>query len=167
MGALTSEEFGRRLAMVLDHDSDDKSDLKKEKRYDSDMITKYVKFESATLQPRATATFLMTVEMAHCNVFNTLHGGCIALIMDVTSSLTMASLSQPGFWDESMGGVSRNLDIRYLQPVMKGRDVRITVELVHAGKRSALLSIRVTDAETGKIYALGEHDKVNYVNATL
>lgn len=49
----------------------------------------------------------------------------------------------------------------------KGRTVRITVKVVHAGKRSALINIEVTDARTGELCVIAEHDKVNFVSSSL
>ncbi|KAI5308887.1 hypothetical protein KEM55_004626, partial [Ascosphaera atra] len=126
-GDMTDAEFAEKIAgFIVDEDEDTEMSFQvtNQKGYDAALQRKYVRFETASLTPQPWCTFTMLVETEHCNMLGTLHGGCVATVMDVCSSLLMAALARPGFW-ESMGGVSRNLNVRYLRPVPKGRSIRV------------------------------------------
>ncbi|CAG5177872.1 uncharacterized protein ALTATR162_LOCUS8420 [Alternaria atra] len=47
-----------------------------------------------------------TVPRQLCNAGGTLHGGAVALIFDITTSMAITPCSREGFWDS--GHVSRN-----------------------------------------------------------
>ena len=68
--------------------------------------------ESVTYSPskghphdsRAVFNFEVTEEL--CNLGANLHGGAVAMIFDVLTSVTVSPCIREGFWD--MGHVSRN-----------------------------------------------------------
>lgn len=88
-----------------------------------------------------------------------LHGGCAATLIDVLSTTILLGMSEPGKF--SLGGVSRNLKVTYLRPVPTGTEVRLVCELVHVGKRLALLRAEIQKAGSGDLCVVGEHEKAN------
>jgi acyl-coenzyme A thioesterase PaaI-like protein len=60
-----------------------------------------------------------------------------------------------------MGGVSRNLRVTYLRPVPRDLEVRLVCEVIHMGKRLALLRAEISRADTGDVCVVGEHEKAN------
>ncbi|KAI5296383.1 hypothetical protein KEM52_003247 [Ascosphaera acerosa] len=163
MTTVTEDDFRERLASCFGQGFEDVAI----KRFDTD-IREEIRLESATLSPDmcATATCTMQVEAEHCNFFDTLHGGCIALLVDTVTSCMLGCLSGPGFWEDSMSGVSRTMNIRYLRPCAVGKTIRIVTTLVHPGKRSALLRVEVLD-DQGRLCAIGEHEKANTIKSSM
>ncbi|KAI4265443.1 MAG: hypothetical protein L6R38_009420, partial [Xanthoria sp. 2 TBL-2021] len=92
---------------------------------------------SATLSPTPTVTCHFTVCADHCNAGNNLHGGATATIFDVVTTFAISLLSKPGFWE--IPGVSRSLDVVYLEPVPEGEEMEVVGEVVKIGKRLAQL----------------------------
>lgn len=79
-------------------------------------------------------------------------------MIDVLSSTLLMALSQPGLY--SYGGVSRNLKTTYIRPVPVGMEIRLVCELVHMGKRMALLRAEIQKLD-GSVCVVAEHDKAN------
>ncbi|KAJ5334092.1 hypothetical protein MYU51_004511 [Penicillium brevicompactum] len=118
-----------------------------------------LRFESATRGPPATVTFLFKVTPEMSNGMGNLHGGCAATLIDVLSTTILLGLSSPGKF--ALGGVSRNLRVTYLRPVPTDMEVRLVCEVVHVGKRLALLRAEIQRAEGGDVCVVGEHEKAN------
>ncbi|CAK47593.1 hypothetical protein An02g03130 [Aspergillus niger] len=76
----------------------------------------------------------------------------------IFSKTCMAALSKPGLY--SYGGVSRNLKTTYIRPVPAGTEIRVVCELVHMGKRMALLRAEIQKLD-GSVCVVAEHDKAN------
>jgi len=87
-----------------------------------------------------------------------LHGGATALIIDITTTLALAIIARPGFWQYA--GVSRTLSVTYLRPAPMGRRVRVVAEVVQAGRKVCTLKGRVEDEETGRLLSIAEHGKI-------
>ena len=74
-----------------------------------------MKLESVTYQPSsanphdARTVFSFTVPKQMCNMGGSLHGGAVALIFDITTSMAISACSSEGFWDS--GHVSRNRQV--------------------------------------------------------
>ncbi|EER42590.1 thioesterase [Histoplasma capsulatum H143] len=81
-----------------------------------------------------------------------LHGGCATTLIDVTSTGLLIALSKPGHF--SLGGVTRTLNVKFVRPAPMGVEVRIVNELVHAGKRLALVRSEISRVDTGERGAL-------------
>ncbi|KAJ5604646.1 hypothetical protein N7510_009800 [Penicillium lagena] len=118
-----------------------------------------LRFETATLGPPAKVSFLFTIVPSLSNYMGNLHGGCAATLIDVLSTTILLGVSQPGKF--ALGGVSRNLKVTYLRPVPTGTEVRLVCEVVHVGKRLALLRAEIQKADTGDVCVVGEHEKAN------
>ncbi|PYI08178.1 thioesterase family protein [Aspergillus sclerotiicarbonarius CBS 121057] len=117
-----------------------------------------LRLESATSGPPARVSYLLTVIPRQCNYLGNLHGGCGATIVDILSSTLLLALSKPGHY--SLGGVSRNLKLTYLRPVPVGTEIRVMCEMVHMGKRMALLRAEIQRMDGG-ICVVAEHEKAN------
>ncbi|KAJ6155911.1 hypothetical protein N7497_004796 [Penicillium chrysogenum] len=118
-----------------------------------------LRFESATRGPPATVSFLLMITPPLSNYMGNLHGGCAATLIDVLSTTILLGISEPGKF--SFGGVSRNLKVTYLRPVPTGTEVRLVCEVIHVGKRLALLRAEIQKAESGDVCVIGEHEKAN------
>lgn len=108
--------------------------------------------------PLCTCVFAITVTPPLCNRRGTLHGGAIAQLIDICTTIALAPIARSGFWE--FAGVSRTLSVTYLRPAPAGMEVRIVAEVVQAGKRVCSLSARVVDGKMGAWLATGEHCKV-------
>ncbi|KAJ5192264.1 hypothetical protein N7449_008406 [Penicillium cf. viridicatum] len=129
------------------------------KHWDVDARSCNLRFESATRGPPATVSFLLTITPALSNYMGNLHGGCAATLIDVLSTTILLGISEPGKF--SYGGVSRNLKVTYLRPVPTGTEVRLVCEVIHVGKRLALLRAEIQRAENQDVCVVGEHEKAN------
>ncbi|KAJ5133341.1 Thioesterase superfamily [Penicillium atrosanguineum] len=127
--------------------------------WDVDARSCNLRFESATRGPPAKVSFLINITPALSNYMGNLHGGCAATLIDVLSTTILLGVSEPGKF--SLGGVSRNLKVTYLRPVPTGTEARIVCELIHVGKRLALLRAEIQKAESGDVCVVGEHEKAN------
>jgi len=62
-----------------------------------------------------------------------MHGGAVALIFDMCTSMAAAPAATPGWWE--FGGVSRMLAVTFLRPITKGTEVLIECEVLQMGQR--------------------------------
>jgi acyl-coenzyme A thioesterase 13 len=104
------------------------------------------------------ATFALTVPRSLCNPGNNLHGGAVALIFDMCTSMTVGVVAREGFWDT--GHVSRTLNCTYLRPAPEGSELLVECEVVHLGKTMAELKGVMRRKEDGKVCYVCEHGKV-------
>ncbi|EGE06228.1 acyl-CoA thioesterase [Trichophyton mentagrophytes] len=125
--------------------------------YSCDIFRNHVRFGSATSGPPARVTYTATVAPEMCNGLGNLHGGCATTLIDVCTSTLLLALG--GHF--SVGGVSRSLNMTFLRPAPEGTEISISCELVHSGKRLALLRADIRRADTGALCVLGEHDKAS------
>lgn len=113
-----------------------------------------------TLQPtmpHPAASFLLTIQREHCNNMGTLHGGCTATLFDICTTLPLAFITRPGYWD--MLGVSRTLSISYLSAARVGDEVVVECEILQVGKKLAAIKGVMRKKKDGKIIATCEHGK--------
>jgi len=112
---------------------------------------------SATGYP--VVELLYTVQPSNCNGLGNLHGGATSTLFDYCTTIAVAPLAKPGFW--SMLGVSRTLNVTYLQPVPGGTRVVIECSVEHIGKRLCSLRGVMRRESDGVVLATCEHGKVN------
>ena len=101
--------------------------------HDADLLRNHISVVSASLEPTARVIARFTVTHSTCNGFGNLHGGAAATIFDTCTTLPLILISRENFWD--WGGVSRALNVVYLEAVREGEEIVVTAELVKAGKR--------------------------------
>jgi len=118
-----------------------------------------VRFESATKGPPARVTYRFTVTPDMTNRLGSLHGGCAATLVDTLSTCILQGVSRPGLF--SLGGVTRNLKLTYLRPIPLSTDARLICEVVHVGRRLALVRAEIRRLDNGDICVVGEHEKAN------
>ena len=85
---------------------------------------------SASQTPRLRVVTRLTVSLAMCNNFGTLHGGAICTLFDVCTTLALATAHQ---WE--IPGVTRTLSTTCLVPVYHGEEIEIEGEVVQVGKK--------------------------------
>ena len=87
----------------------------------------------ATAKPTATTVFELTITQAFTNRMGNMHGGAIATVYDMCTTMTAAPLSRRDFW--WFGGVSRTLSVTFMRPVKMGMRVIIESEVLQMGTR--------------------------------
>lgn len=118
---------------------------------------------SATLTPTPTVTCRVTITKPMCNALLNLHGGATATIFDLCTTLPVTLVRREGFW--LAAGVSRTLNVAYLEGVREGEEVEVVSEMVKMGRR--LVHVRGTMRRLGSgggdgvVVATAEHGKVN------
>ncbi|KAF2142020.1 uncharacterized protein K452DRAFT_249793 [Aplosporella prunicola CBS 121167] len=116
--------------------------------------------------PIGAAVFELLVTPELCNTRGTIHGGCVATLFDMCTSMALNAATRPGFWDK--GHVSRNLNCSYLKPIFAGQRMRIECEATALGKRNGMTRgvfrrwvDGAEDGIGGEVCYTCEHDKVN------
>lgn len=77
----------------------------------------------------ATTIFELDVVPGLCSPMERMHGGAMALLVDMATTMAAAPISSEGWWE--FGGVSRTLSVTYLRPTMM--NTTIVVECVVRG----------------------------------
>ncbi|KHN94187.1 thioesterase family protein [Metarhizium album ARSEF 1941] len=109
--------------------------------------------------PAPSVTFAFTCLEEHCNRLGNLHGGAAATLFDLCTTLSLALINRPGFWQ--FLGVTRNLNVTYFRPVPVGEEVVIECEALQVGKRLATLKGVMKRRRDGAIVSIAEHLKAN------
>ncbi|KAH7017356.1 HotDog domain-containing protein [Ilyonectria destructans] len=115
-------------------------------------------------EPHPSCTFSYTVQPENCNRLDNLHGGCAATLFDFSTTLPLALVNRPGFWE--FMGVSRTLNVTYMRPVPVGEEVLLECEIVQVGRKLATLRGVMRRRSDNALLAVCEHGKVN-IDATL
>ncbi|KAL7789065.1 HotDog domain-containing protein [Trichoderma ceciliae] len=109
--------------------------------------------------PHPSITFSFTVQKEHTNGFGNLHGGAAASLLDFCTSMVLALISKPGFWQTM--GVSRTLNTTYMRPVPAGMEVLMECEILQVGKRLCALRGTMRRKNDGELLCVCEHNKAN------
>jgi acyl-coenzyme A thioesterase 13 len=132
------------------------------KQYFDSSLRDHVWFISASIDPKdpnhGFATFGMKVPLSLCNAGGNLHGGAVALIFDMCTSMALSAIARDGFWDT--GHVSRTINCTYMRPAPEGTELVIENEVTHVGKTMAQLKGVMRRKDNGKICYTCEHGKV-------
>mmetsp|Transcript_1192 Transcript_1192/g.3372 ORF Transcript_1192/g.3372 Transcript_1192/m.3372 type:complete len:165 (+) Transcript_1192:188-682(+) len=89
-------------------------------------------------------------EPERLNRYGTLHGGCIATLVDSVSTVALVT-------EINESGVSVNLAVTYMKPVPGGADVTVDAQVVRTGRQ--LATIQVDILVQGSLCARGVHTK--------
>lgn len=101
--------------------------------WDAAITREHVTLTSASLIPLPRVTARFTVVSSLCNGMGTLHGGATATIFDFVTSMPLTLKSEKGSWE--FPGVSRTLNVTYLDKASNGQELEIEAEAVKIGKR--------------------------------
>ena len=115
--------------------------------------------DATSTKERTTATFAMKVSPLYANRMGNMHGGAIAMILDMCTTMTAAPLARRDFW--WFGGVSRTLGITYLRPVRKDMDLLIECEILQQGERLSTIRGQIRDRNSGALLSTAEHNKAS------
>ena len=85
------------------------------------------------------AVMEVVVGDVHRNYFGGAHGGLIATLVD-----TVCFFPQP-FIPSGLSVTTTNLNVQYLKPAAVGDRLSARSELLHLGRRTGALTVRVTD----------------------
>ena len=96
---------------------------------------------------------LMPVTREKTNRYGTLHGGCIATLVDVVGTAAIFSVSPES-------GVSLHISVDYLSPAPAGKNVVIDSKVVRVGRTIAVANVVVeSEGDGGRVLAQGRHLK--------
>ncbi|PNY28770.1 Acyl-coenzyme A thioesterase 13 [Tolypocladium capitatum] len=109
--------------------------------------------------PHPSVTFTYTVQPDHCNRLLNLHGGAAATLFDFCTTMPLALINRPGFWQHL--GVTRTLNVTYMRPARSGEEVIIECHIVQAGKRLSSLRGVMKRKSDGQLLCMCDHGKVN------
>ncbi|KAK0387731.1 hypothetical protein NLU13_3976 [Sarocladium strictum] len=130
--------------------------------FDDELMREKLEVVSAESSPDKTAAvFLLRAGQSLSNRLGNIHGGAVALIYDMCTTMSAAPLSRKGFWE--FGGVSRNLSVTYIRPAKADRDILVECEVLHMGQRLVTIRGQMRDKESGALLSVAEHSKVSVV----
>ncbi|CAL52417.1 Phenylacetic acid degradation-related domain [Ostreococcus tauri] len=101
----------------------------------------------------------LTVTAELTNRFGTLHGGCVATIVDVLTTVALLTLTD-------RGGVSTDLSCSYVAPAVLGERVRVECEVIRAGRTLAWMECAIKRISDNSVLATGKHTKFLPVGGT-
>jgi acyl-coenzyme A thioesterase 13 len=110
---------------------------------------------------KASCIFELDVTPRWSNRMRNMHGGAIALVFDMATTMCAAPLAREGFW--VFGGVSRSLSVTYLRPVRMGMTVEVHCEVLQMGQRLATIRGEMRDKGGGDVLCVCEHNKASLV----
>ena len=110
-------------------------------------------------QKTASCVFELDVTERWSNRMQNMHGGAIALVFDMATTMCAAPLAREGFW--VFGGVSRSLSVTYLRPVRMGMTVEVRCEVLQMGQRLATIRGEFRDKKSGEVLCVCEHNKAS------
>ena len=85
---------------------------------------------SASDTPNTRVVSRLTVTHLMCNPAGTLHGGAICTLVDVCTTVALATARK---WDNP--GVTRTLSTTCLVPAFPGEEIEVAAEVLQIGKR--------------------------------
>ncbi|KIX05345.1 uncharacterized protein Z518_06217 [Rhinocladiella mackenziei CBS 650.93] len=141
-------------------DSYRNSALDSYKGIDENFMRNHIQIVSATSTPeKTTAIFTMKAAPEFTNRMGNMHGGAIAMIYDMCTTMTAAPLARRDFW--IFGGVSRTLGITFLRPVRADMELLIECEVLQQGERLATIRGQMKDKKSGRLLSVAEHNKAS------
>lgn len=103
--------------------------------------------------------FKYTIQKNNCNGSGNAHGGHVASLFDLVTSMPLTLINKPGFW--FWLGVSRTLNVTYLKPIPLGEEILVEAEILSIGRKLATIRGTMTRESDGALLTVCEHGKVN------
>jgi len=91
------------------------------------------------------AEMTVTIDDRHLNYMGTVHGGLISALVD-----TVCFFPKP-LIPSGLKLTSVDLNVSYVRPALKGDTLVARSELLHLGRRTARLTVKVTDQDHGLV----------------
>lgn len=152
--ATTASEANRRAKIFLRALCDPNSKLKipqLEHSFDRTAL-RYLSMDSIKAdRPGHTSCELLAVSSV-CNAMGTLHGGCIATLVDTIGSAALSTIVESS-------QVSTHMSIDYLAPVKLGDTAVVDATVLQKGGRTGVIEVRIRSKSDGKLAATGIHHK--------
>jgi len=86
------------------------------------------------------------------NRYGTMHGGCMATVVDTVGTAALCTVS-------AKAGVSLSISIDYFSPQPGMEEVSISAQVVKVGKTIATIAVELHNKKTGRLVASGRHMK--------
>jgi len=90
----------------------------------------------------------VTIGDKHLNTYDGAHGGVIASLIDVVSFYPRPLLPS------GLACTTSSMNMNFIRPVARGETLTARAELMHLGKRTAMLTVTVNNSK-GKLVAHG------------
>ncbi|EEU04077.1 thioesterase superfamily protein [Dictyostelium discoideum AX4] len=144
-----------------------KSNDEKLKNQLADLLNKWTKFEGFDKQflelctceklEKGKVVMSMTVDEKYCNVLSNLHGGAIATLTDVISSIAILTTNL----DAIVPSVSVEISMVYSNPAPVDRKIFIVSSVYKSGRNLAFTetTIYLDSEDSGIVIAKGSHTK--------
>ncbi|KAF4996276.1 hypothetical protein FDECE_12520 [Fusarium decemcellulare] len=130
------------------------------KGFDDKLMREHLQLISAqNSNEKTTVSFLLRPGPNLLNRLGNVHGGAVALIYDMCTTMCTAPIARKGFWQ--FGGVSRSLAVTYLRPVKADMEILIECEVLQIGTRLATIRGQMRDRLTGNLLSVAEHHKAS------
>jgi acyl-CoA thioesterase len=91
------------------------------------------------------AQMTVTIDERHLNYMGTVHGGLISALVD-----TVCFFPKP-LIPSGLKLTTVDLNVSYVKPALQGDTLVARSELLHLGRRTARLSVKVTDQDHGLV----------------
>jgi acyl-coenzyme A thioesterase 13 len=98
--------------------------------------------------------FNMKVGIHSCNILKTMHGGAIATLIDVATTVAITGLDK-----EMRQNVSVELSTHYLNPIKADSEILILCKIPKIGKTLAYSYVEIFDNSSEKLLVNGNHIK--------
>lgn len=102
----------------------------------------------------AAGTFRAVLDVTPrvANRFGTLHGGCIATLVDVIGTAALVTKTQ-------LAGVSVEINVSYMGSAKLGEEVEVVAKVLKVGSSLATVQVDLRTTRSGRAVAQGRHTK--------
>lgn len=117
-------------------------------------LDNYKTLTTLNINPNCEILFKMPVSEEFCNALNTMHGGAISTLIDITTTIAIS-----GFDNTLRHNVSVELSTYYLNPIKINSNLLVHVKVPKIGKSLAYSHADIYAEENLKMCANGSHVK--------
>ena len=132
----------KRVSKIIEIFKNSKEELKS---WDYDLIKRLILVETPhklILNPATDVLFTLNVEDSFCNLLGTMHGGAIATLIDLTTTLAISGIDKT-----YRTNVSVQLSTNYQNPIKKNSNILIFNRVSKIGKTLAYSTGEIYDQE--------------------